>query len=66
MKILIQQDNTVILKALELSRKRGGYAIICSADTLEAMVKLELISEPFNINSLPSPIRRLTNAAVTA
>lgn len=42
MKILIAEDDSLILKTMELCLKRDGYEIISCIDGLEAMQKIEL------------------------
>ena len=41
MKILIAEDDSLILKTMELFLKREGYEIICCTDGLEAMEKIQ-------------------------
>jgi DNA-binding response OmpR family regulator len=41
MKILIAEDDSLILKTIELCLKRDGFEIICCTDGLEAMEKIE-------------------------
>ena len=41
MKILIAEDDSLILKTMELCLKRDGYEIICCADGLDAMEKIQ-------------------------
>ena len=42
MKILIAEDDSLILKTMELCLKRDGYEMICCSDGLEAMEKIQL------------------------
>ena len=42
MKILIAEDDSLIMKTMELCLKRDGYEVICAIDGLEAMDKIEL------------------------
>lgn len=41
MKILLAEDDTLILKTLELYLKKDGYEVITSSDGLDAMNKIE-------------------------
>lgn len=41
MKILIAEDDTLILKTLQLCLQKDGYDIICTMDGLEAIEKIE-------------------------
>jgi two-component system response regulator VicR len=41
MKILIAEDDSLILKTMELCLKKDGYEIICCMDGLSAMEKIE-------------------------
>ena len=41
MKILIAEDETLMLKTLEMKLQREGYEIVCCADGREALQKLE-------------------------
>lgn len=40
MKILIAEDDFLIMKTIELCLKKEGYEIICCADGMEAMEKI--------------------------
>ena len=40
MKILIAEDDSLILKTMEMCLKKDGYEIICSKDGLDAMEKI--------------------------
>jgi DNA-binding response OmpR family regulator len=42
MKILIAEDESVVLKMMELSLKKIGYEVICCKDGLETMEKVQL------------------------
>lgn len=42
MKILIAEDDSLILKTMEMCLKKEGYEIICSTDGLDAMEKIEV------------------------
>jgi two-component system, OmpR family, response regulator VicR len=41
MKILIAEDDSLILKTMELCLKKEGFEVICSVDGLDAMEKIE-------------------------
>lgn len=41
MKILIAEDDSLILKTMELSLKKEGYEIICCLDGMDAMEKIQ-------------------------
>jgi two-component system, OmpR family, response regulator VicR len=41
MKILIAEDDSLILKTMEQCLKKEGFEVLCSADGLDAMEKIE-------------------------
>jgi DNA-binding response OmpR family regulator len=41
MKILLAEDDTLILKTMELFLKKEGYEVICSKDGLDAVEKID-------------------------
>ncbi len=55
MKILIAEDDSLILKTLELCIKRDGYEIICCVDGLDAMEKIELMNPDLIIVDIMLP-----------
>ena len=55
MKILIAEDDSLILKTMELCLKRDGYEIICCIDGLDAMEKIELLNPDLIIVDIMLP-----------
>ncbi len=56
MKILVAEDDTLVLKTLELYLKKGGYEVITSSDGLDAMVQFEAQQPDMIITDLMLPI----------
>lgn len=55
MKILIAEDDSLILKTMELCLKRDGFDIICCVDGVEAMEKIDLLKPDLIIVDIMLP-----------
>lgn len=55
MKILIAEDDFLILKTLELCLKKEGYKLICCIDGLDAMEKIKATSPDLIIVDIMLP-----------
>ena len=55
MKILVAEDDKLVLKTLELYLKKGGYEVITSSDGLDAMVQFEAEQPDMIITDLMLP-----------
>ncbi|MDQ6814647.1 MAG: response regulator [Bacteroidota bacterium] len=55
MKILIAEDDSLILKTMELCLRRDGYEIICCIDGLDAMEKIQLLKPDLIIVDIMLP-----------
>ncbi|MCW3081749.1 response regulator [Segetibacter sp.] len=55
MKILIAEDDSLILKTIELCLKRDGFEIICCMDGLDAMEKIEQLNPDLIIVDIMLP-----------
>ncbi|MCW3110595.1 MAG: response regulator [Segetibacter sp.] len=55
MKILIAEDDSLILKTIELCLKKEGFEMICCLDGLDAMEKIQLLNPDLIIVDIMLP-----------